>query len=328
MVQQSKQVLITAHRSPDGDAIGSSLGMYHFLKQLGVNVKVMVPDDYPEFLQWMPGNDQVMIFDRDPELAKATIEASDLIFALDYNILNRTGSMTESLEQSEAPFILIDHHQQPGGFPEIAFSDTSACSTAQMVFDFIDFSGNSNLVNAELGTCLYCGIMTDTGSFRFPSVSARTHYIAAKLIEAGVDHAEIHRKVYDTNLLDRLRLIGYALKDKLEVMPEFHTAIISLTEEELTRFNYRPGDTESLVNQALSIHGVNFAIFVREGTNVVKMSFRSQGTFNVNEFARSHFKGGGHTNAAGGVSYDKVDVTLDKLKKLLPFYREALSYEL
>lgn len=295
---------------------------------MDIPVKVMMPDDYPEFLHWLPGNDEVVVFDHDPEKGKELIASSDVIFSLDYNILNRTGSMSKFLEASEASFILIDHHQQPGDFAEVSFSDTTACSTAQMVYDFIDGAGKIELLNVEAGTCLYCGIMTDTGSFRFPSVTPRTHRIAAHLLELGVDHAEIHRKVYDTNLLDRLKLIGFALKDKLEVFPEFHTAIISLTADELARFKYRPGDTEGLVNQALSIQGVNFAVFVREGSNAVKMSFRSQGSFNVNEFARSHFRGGGHANAAGGVSYDKVGATLEQLKKLLPFYREALDYQL
>jgi bifunctional oligoribonuclease and PAP phosphatase NrnA len=223
---------------------------------------------------------------------------------------------------------MIDHHHQPETFPAVLFSDTTMCSTAQMIYMFIESMGDVEVIDENIGACLYCGIMTDTGSFRFPSVTPKTHEIAADLIRKGVDHAQIHRNVYDTNLLDRLRLVGYALSEKLMVFETYHTAIISLTKEELTRFNYRPGDTEGLVNQALSIKGVNFAVFVREGNNEVKLSFRSQGKFDVNSFARAHFNGGGHFNAAGGMSVESIDVVLQKLKDLLPENQEQLTYTL
>jgi phosphoesterase RecJ-like protein len=223
------------------------------------------------------------------------------------------------------PFILIDHHQQPDSFPEIAFSDTSACSTAEMVYDFIQSLGEQDHLDATVGTCIYTGIMTDSGSFRFPSVSAHTHMIVADLIERGVSHAFIHNQVYDANLLSRLKLVGYALSERLEMLNK-RTAIISLDAATLKRFNYQPGDTEGLVNQALSLKDVNLAIFVREGANEIKLSFRSKGKFDVNTFARKYFHGGGHSNAAGGSSGSSFDAVLTKLRQTLNNLEHELDY--
>lgn len=315
LVQNASSIVITTHKSPDGDAIGSSLGLAHILRSTGKRVTVVVPDHVPEFLHWMSGFHDVLVFDKQTDSATAAISSAELIFSLDYNHLSRTGSVVEAaLRGTEAPFILIDHHQQPETFARVIYSDTSACSTAEMVYRFANQLGLKEHIHLDAAECIYCGIMTDSGSFRFPNVSPETHHIVADLMVLGLDHARVHREVYDTNLQDRLRLIGYALNEKLEVLPECATAFISLTRDELTRFNYRPGDTEGLVNQALSIRGIKLAAFFREGANEVKVSFRSKGRFDVNRFARQSWNGGGHLNAAGGSTQESVDAAVRRFR--------------
>lgn len=331
LISGAQRILITSHKSPDGDAVGSSLALAHFLRARGKSAEVLLPDAFADYLNWLPGTEGLHYFEKNTSAASQLINDADLIFCLDYNVLSRTGKdMGNSLTArvGKAPFILIDHHQNPEDFPEVLISDTSACSTAQLIYEFVVHLAGKEAIDAELGACIYCGIMTDSGSFRFPSVTPETHLIAAHLIEIGVDHADIHRKVYDTNLVDRIRLVGYALSEKLVVFPEFKTAYISLSKEELKRFNYRPGDTEGLVNQALSIEGVNMACFIREGTNEVKLSLRSQGSFRVNEFAAALFNGGGHINAAGGASSLPLEEVIRRFTDALHMHREALNYTL
>ena len=313
LIRSANKIVITTHRSPDGDAIGSSLGLAHFLRKLNKEVEVIVPDGYPEFLHWLPGHEGVILYNIEAEKADRLIDEADLLFSLDYNLLFRTGGMTAKLESCGKDFILIDHHQQPGDYPLVSFSDTSASSTAEMIYSFIVELGERSLIDASIGACLYTGIMTDSGSFRFPNVSPLTHEIAAHLISIGVDHSEIHRQVYDNNLINRLQLVGYALSEKLVQLENCKAAYIILTREELNRFGFQPGDTEGLVNYALSLKGVNFAAFVREGSNIVKLSFRSAGPFDVNQFAREYFSGGGHKNAAGGA----VDLPVEEVEQKL-----------
>ena len=331
LIREAKNIIITSHKSPDGDAVGSSLALQHYLKAQGKHATVLLPDGFAAYLDWMPGTQGIVYFDKQRDAASKALDGADLIFCLDYNVLSRTGSEMAAVMQARvgsAKFILIDHHQHPDHFPDVLISDTSACSTAQLVYSFVvDLSGK-DAVTAAMGSCIYCGIMTDSGSFRFPSVTAETHEIAAHLIALGVDHAEIHRRVYDTNLLDRLRLVGYALSEKLVVMPEFHAAYIVLSQDELQRYNYRPGDTEGLVNQALSIEGVNMSAFIREGNNEVKLSLRSQGQFKVNEFAAKYFNGGGHINAAGGAVQEPLETVVSRFVEALPEYKDALNYQL
>lgn len=315
LIENAKSIVITSHKSPDGDAVGSSLGLYHILKALNKEVSIVLPDTAPDFLTWMEGYTSIIFFDKSKEEAKESIAASDLIFCLDYNIFSRTGNeMQLELEKATAPMILIDHHQQPGDFPKVTYSDTSACSTCEMVYRFADQCGWKNHIDLKAAECIYCGIMTDSGSFRFPSVSPETHYIVAHLMEMGLDHARVHRSVYDTNLLERMRLTGYALSEKLEANEKEGWAIISLTLEELERYHHRPGDTEGLVNQALSIKNIKVAAFLRQGNNEIKVSFRSKGTFDVNVFARASWNGGGHKNAAGGNTSEDMSTALERLK--------------
>ncbi|MFZ6052079.1 DHH family phosphoesterase [Halocola ammonii] len=329
LISKSKRVVITCHRSPDGDAIGSSLALFHYLKNKVERARVVIPDPDPDFLHWTPGHDQILIFETQQEEAEEEVEKADLIFSLDYNTLKRTGDLASSLEKAldrEVPFILIDHHQQPEDYPKVLISDTQTCSTAQLIYEFIVGIDGKTAITSEIGQCLYLGIMTDTGSFRFPSVEPKTHRIVADLLERGVEHALIHQEVYDTNLEDRLKLVGHALRNKLIVNRDLHMAYISLSKEELDDHNYRKGDTEGLVNQALSVKGVNFAAFIREGNNEVKMSFRSRGTFDVNQFARKYFDGGGHKNAAGGISDKSLEETISNFEQAAAECQSELNY--
>lgn len=313
LVAKADSIVITSHKSPDGDAVGSTLAVYQVIKALGKKVTPVLPDAVPDFLQWMNDFSDIVFFDTDTEKATQLINEASLIFSLDYNNLSRTGSAMEAaLRQVKGDFIMIDHHQQPESYPVVTYSDTAACSTCEMVYHFVDRCGWKEYITPQVAECIYCGIMTDSGSFRFPSVTPETHHIAADLIAGGLDHARVHREVYDTNLLDRLKLIGYSLNEKLVVIPEAGVAYIWLTQDELKRFNYRSGDTEGLVNQALSISGIKLAAFFREGNNEIKISFRSKGSFDVNLLARESWSGGGHKNAAGAASQLSMSDTLDR----------------
>lgn len=322
LVIKANRIVVTSHKNPDGDAAGSAFSMSLFLASIGKNVTTILPDGLPEFLQWLPGYERLVQFDTQTEEAKAAIDEADLIFVLDYNALHRTGTdMQVVLENATAQFILIDHHQMPGDFAVVTYSDTSACSTAELVYHFIEQCYGSEKIDQNMAQNIYCGIMTDSGSFRFPSVTPDTHRVVASLIEKGLDHALVHRQVYDTNMLDRLKLIGYALSQKLEIIDDSLTAYISLSSDELRRHNHRQGDTESLVNQALSIKGVKLAAFFRETNHEVKLSFRSKGSFDVNKFARDNWNGGGHMNAAGAATTLSLPEAIQKFKRLVQQYR-------
>ncbi|MFK7756140.1 MAG: bifunctional oligoribonuclease/PAP phosphatase NrnA [Flavobacteriales bacterium] len=326
LINNATNIVVTAHKNPDGDAVGSSLALYHFLKNKGKNVKAILPNSFPDFFDWLPESEQIILFDQKEEEATQAIAEAELIFALDYNALHRTGDMKPALENSTADFILIDHHQQPDEFT-VSFSDVSACSTGQMIFQFCNaLEENLEWITNEISQSIYTGIMTDSGSFRFPSVTAETHRIVATLQEHGLEHAYVHQNVYDTNLMGKLQLLGHALSNKLEIIEGTKAAMISLSRAELDKYGYKPGDTEGLVNYALSLAGVNMAVLVKEGNNIVKLSFRSKGEFDVNTFARTHFGGGGHKNAAGGASFISFEDTVKKIKETVSKYTEELEY--
>jgi bifunctional oligoribonuclease and PAP phosphatase NrnA len=296
----SHKIVITTHKSPDGDAVGSSTALAGFLKAMGKDVSVILPDVLPDFLQWLPGALDCVIYEKDTDRADLLIDKADLIFALDYNRLYRVGAALENkLRSKTTEFVLIDHHEDPESFANVTYSHTSACSTAELIYAWAEQLDWLPFLDATIGTSIYCGIMTDSGSFRFPSVTAAVHRLVADLKDHGVNHVAIHQAVYDSNVLDKMRLVGYAISEKLKVIQDGKVALISLTQDELHRFNYRPGDTEGLVNQALSLQGVEMAAFFREGNNEVKISLRSKGKTDVNVFAANHFGGGGHKNAAG-----------------------------
>ncbi|MCE9538136.1 MAG: bifunctional oligoribonuclease/PAP phosphatase NrnA, partial [Bacteroidetes bacterium] len=300
LLSKPKNIVIVTHWSPDGDAMGSSLGLYNYLTQKKHKVTVITPNDYPSFLYWLPGNKSVINFSTKAKEAKATVAKANIIFCLDFNSLKRIDALGDEVGKSKAKKCIIDHHLQPEDFADFMLHDIKACSTCELIHDFIELMGDKKLINKNIANCLYTGIMTDTGSFRFPSTTSKTHRIIAELIEAGAENSEIHNRIYDDNTEDKLRLLGFCLAEKLTVLKEYGTAFFSLRSDELKHFNYRKGDTEGVVNYALSIEGIRFAAFFVERDGIIKTSFRSKGDFNVNLFSRKHFSGGGHANAAGG----------------------------
>ena len=320
------RVIVTMHQKPDGDAMGSALGLYHFLKALGHSVTVISPTNWANFLDWMPGIEQVVDFEKNREKAKKLISETEILFCLDFNILHRTKNMEPFLADATCCKVLIDHHQQPQESEfTYGISDTSKSSTCEMVYDLIINSGHANLLNSEIAECLYTGVMTDTGSFRFPSTTASVHTMVAKLKETGLNHTKVHDHIYDNFLENRLRFIGYALLNRMEVLYEYNAALMYITRPDLNRFDIKTGDTEGLVNYLLSIQGIKFGALVIDRDEERKWSFRSKGNFDVNEFARKHFEGGGHKNAAGGRSSDSLESTIKKFKEVIKEYQNQLQ---
>jgi phosphoesterase RecJ-like protein len=322
----SRNIVIVGHRNPDGDAMGATLGLKHYLDKKGHKATVVVPNDYPDFLHWLPGSDSTQRFDWQNTQSQKAIDASDIVFLLDFNALHRVGAdMQSALEKYANDFVMIDHHQQPDNV-KYMYSDVTICSTCQMVYQFIEMNNDTDIIDAAIATCLYTGIMTDTGSFRFRSTTSTTHRIIAELIDKGAKNDIIHNNVYDANSYGRLLLLGQALSN-LEILPEHKTAFITLSEAEKNKFNFQKGDTEGVVNYALSLKGIIFAaIFIEDAEQkIIKISFRSKGDFSVNQFSRSYFNGGGHDNAAGGKFDGDLDATIKYFKKLLPKYTSELN---
>ncbi len=320
LIRPGAKVAISTHKGPDGDAIGSSVALSKYLENKGCYCSILVPDDFPDFLKWVPHADKIMIYDRSPDDVLTAINEANLIFSLDYNDLKRVDEIGEQIAASTVPKILIDHHEEPKGFEDITFHDATCCSTAQLVYEFIEEMGDLVQLDEDVATGIYLGIMTDTGSFRFPSVTQRTHQIIGHLLSLGLKHHIIHEAVYDDNSLSRLQLNGFAVSERLELLQNDQVAIIWLTASDLSRFQARKGDTEGLVNKALSIKGVKMAAFFREKDGLVKISFRSKGDIYVNEMARDHFGGGGHKYAAGGASEAEMIDTIDRFKKIVGEY--------
>lgn len=318
LLATSKKIAIIPHRSPDGDAMGSTLALYHFLLKLNHKPVVISPNDFPNFLAWLPGSETVLIYESDKENCTKILNEAELVFTLDFNALHRTGEMEHLLSKLTVPFVMIDHHQKPDGYALVTYSDTAFGSTCEMIYNFISYLGKKELIDKTIATCIYTGITTDSGSFRFPSTTSATHRIVAELIDLGIENSEIHNSLFDDNSFNRLQLLGRALQN-MKVFPEFKTSYTSLTQKDLDEFHYEKGDTEGVVNYGLSIKGIHFAaIFIEHrDENIIKISFRSQGNFDVNQFAREHFNGGGHINAAGGKSYDSMKATLSKFENLI-----------
>lgn len=318
--------MVTSHHNPDGDAIGSALAMAALLRNTGKDAIVMVPNEYPGFLKWMPGSDKVIVHRNNEVFANNVLERADLLFCLDYNALNRTGSMEDGLRKSKGKKILIDHHLEPV-LAEFDFylSEIQTSSTSELVYRFMDGCSWLDLVDQDVATGLYVGIMTDTGSFSFSCNYPETFRITASLLNTGINAEHIHRLVYDTYSENRLRLLGYCLSDKLTILPEYSTAYIALSQAELDRFHHRVGDTEGIVNYALSIENIKLAVLLTERKDRIRLSFRSKGDLSVNRIAREHFNGGGHKNAAGGDSFINLEDTVNKLKSVLLQYREDID---
>jgi len=326
LISSPKKIVITTHRSPDGDAMGSSLALLHLLKQLGHTVSVITPNEYANFLHWMPGNKEVIVYEGNEKSAEIITAEADLIFLLDFSDLRRIAPFSDTVSKSNATKIMIDHHQDPDrDIAELVFSDTTACSTAQLVYEVMDSMGMTAYLNKEIAECLYVGIMTDTGSFKYASTTAKTHHIIAELITAGAENTKIHDLIYDNSSANRIKLLGYCLNEKLRLYPENNAAIISLTAEELDRFDFQKGDTEGIVNYALAIKGIKFAAFIAEKDGMVKLSLRSKGNFKVNLIAGKYFSGGGHMNASGGMSEKSVNETIKKLEQIINDYKNELN---
>lgn len=309
-----KRISIVSHRNPDGDAMGSSLGLLHTLKQLNHEVTFVSPNEFPEFLGWLPKANEVITFERDTEIAKKALTEAELIFTLDFNAFHRTGEkMGTFLATLDIPIALIDHHELPDDYAKYKFSDTSYGSTCQMIYDFINSLGYNSLINKDVATCIYTGILTDSGGFRFPKTTPETHKCVAELIERGVNNSEVYNLLYDNSTYNRLQLLGRALQN-LKIVPEHNASYITLTQAELDEFNFQKGDTEGIVNYGLTIKDVFVtAIFIEnKEEGIVKISFRSQGNYDVNKFARKYFNGGGHINAAGGKSFSSLEETVNQ----------------
>lgn len=325
LLTKPQKIVITTHHKPDGDAMGSSLGLYNYLIQQGHHARVIAPTDYPDFLSWLPGNENVIIYTEHREQAAALIADAKLIFCLDFNALSRINDMGELVGESNAYKIMIDHHLEPADFDDYRHWDINACATAQLVYDFIvNELHHKELVNKDVATCLYTGIMTDSASFRLPNTTSGVHRIVADLIDAGAVNWRIHELVYNSASENRLRFLGHCLANCLEVLPEFNTAIIAVNKHDLERFDVETGDTEGVVNYALSMASIRLAAFIVERSDRVKLSLRSKGEFPANEICKKYFNGGGHRNAAGGHSEDSLEQVIQQFKQILPEYKKLL----
>jgi bifunctional oligoribonuclease and PAP phosphatase NrnA len=317
-MQVPRNIVIVMHQKPDADAMGSSLGLYHVLNGMGHQIKVISPTNWAEWLSWMPGAEKVIDYEMNTAESNVLLEKAEWIFCLDFNVLHRTRKMTEPISKAPGIRILIDHHQQPQ--KEVfayGISDTSKSSASEMVFDFIESAGQGARINQSVAECLYAGVMTDTGSFRFHSASASVHRMVAVLKDTGLDHTKVHENLFDNFLENRLRFIGHALMNRMEVLYEYNTALISIPWKDLVKYQIRTGDTEGLVNYPLTIQGIKFAALIIDRDEEIKCSFRSKGSFDVNVFARNYFEGGGHRNAAGGRSSETLDQTTKRFRASL-----------
>ncbi|MCB0569748.1 MAG: bifunctional oligoribonuclease/PAP phosphatase NrnA [Phaeodactylibacter sp.] len=318
-----RDIAIVTHRNPDGDAIGSSLGLYHFLKEQGHGVNMISPSEYPDTFAWMPEIQKMAIYDVDPDLVRNIIERSDIIFCLDFNALDRIDKVGEIIAPARARKAMIDHHLYPEPFADFVSSDTSASSTCELVFEFIKEMNGMRYMTPLIGECLFTGILTDTGSFKY-STSAKLYRIVAELLEAGVDDYKVQDLIFNSLKEKHLRLLGHCLNNRMEILEEYNTGIITLTKEDYANFDIQRGDTEGIVNYLLKIKNVKMAAFITEQPTIVKISLRSKGDFSVQEIARRHFKGGGHRNASGGYSFQSLQATVLRFKNLLPRYRLQL----
>lgn len=329
LFSEKRKIVITTHNNPDGDAIGSSMALYHFLKKQGHKVDAIVPNMYPQFLAWIPGADKMIVYENKPAKSQALLSQADIVFSLDYNAIHRTGSLADILLRTKAKKILIDHHIDPetDSF-DYCISTVDTSSTAELVYNFIDHMGGLDMIDKAIAESLYAGIVTDTGSFSFSCNRKETFEVTADLIGRGVDVQKLHRLIYDTFSEKRLRLLGYAINNRMIVWDEFNTALIYLTKADLKKFDYQVGDTEGIVNYPLTMEKINHSILLTEKEKMIRMSFRSKGKFSVNDFVRKHFNGGGHMNAAGGKSFTTIDKTIEEIKTILPAYKKQLNYKL
>ena len=329
LITQPKTAVIVTHFKPDADALGSSLGLAGYLKKKGHRVTVITPSDYPDFLAWMPGHEGVIALSKEskePEKkAVELIAKADIVFCLDFSSLSRINDLNEPVKKSTAVKVLIDHHLEPESFAQFEQWDTRAASTAGLVFDLIEELGDKDLIDVNIANCLYAGLMTDTGGFRHNNTTQKEFLTASELVGRGANPSMVSKLIYDTNTLERLKLLGFVLSQKLKVLPEYKTAYMTLTSDELKQFGSQTGDTEGLVNYGLSIKGITLSVLMYDRKEEIKLSFRSLGDFSANEMARKYFEGGGHKNASGGQSKLSLEETLKKFLSILPEFKEKLN---
>jgi len=325
LLDKYDKIVIVTHVSPDGDAIGSSLGLYHYLNDSGNEVNVIVPNSFPDFLKWMPGAKEILNYEKYPEYAQKLIAEAELIFCLDFNIPKRTFHLAPFIEAAKGKKVLIDHHPEPTGFCDVMISHPEISSTSELVFRLICRMGDFDKMSYESAVAIYAGMMTDTGAFTYNSNSADIYYIIGELLKKGINKDQIYSNIYHNYSEDRYRMLGYTLSEKMKVYPEYNAALIWLTNEEQSRYKVKKGDTEGFANLPLNIKGIIFSVFIREDNDFIKISFRSQGSFPSNRFAAQCYNGGGHLNAAGGEFYGTMDEAIAIFEKALPEYADLLT---
>ena len=325
LLSSKKNIVIIPHKNPDGDAIGSSTGLKYYFDKLGHKTSIVSPNKYPHFLQWMDPENKILTYSNENNINNVILNA-DIIFTLDFNNLVRISQMKDIVKKSNAIKIMIDHHENPSDYAEFMYSDPEMSSTCEMIYHFINMLGDKKLIDKNISKSLYAGIMTDTGSFKFPSTTYVTHEVVSHLLKTGISHFEVHNKIYDNNKPERLKLLSLAL-GKITIIDGFNSCYISLSQEELDKFNYEKGDTEGIVNYGLSIKNIRFAIIFMENTkdNVIRISLRSRGNFDVNELSKNIFGGGGHKNAAGAISKNSLKKTIEYFLKSINNYKELLN---
>ena len=320
-----KRIAIIMHVNPDGDALGSSLGLYALLNKAGHHCQVLSPSTYPVFLDWMPGIGRVIIVDNTPQEAIEALRRAEIIFALDFNEIGRAKNLDKAFISSAAHKVLMDHHPVPDLPVDCLISDPSASSTAELVYRFIRDTGLMSWIDKEIASCLFTGIMTDTGCFSYNSSNRKTWETVAELIDLGIDKDRLYALTYDNFSAHRMRLLGFSLSKKMEIFPEYRTGIIWLSRTDLQKYNFEMGDTEGFVNYPLSVRGIRFSALFIEKEDHIRISFRSKGDFAVNEFSKKYFNGGGHANASGGESYLGLAATLKLFRAILPEYKDKLT---
>lgn len=328
-LKNPKRIVITTHHKPDADALGSSLGMANYFLKKGHHVQVITPSDYPDFLKWMKGDGDVLIYcDETKEKVKKYIDDAEMIVALDFSVLSRINEMGDMVREANGFKVNVDHHLEPEDFADFQLWDTKAAATCELCYELIVALGDEDLIDPAIANCLYAGIMTDTGGFRHSNTTQNVHEVVARLISLGADNSQVAKNIYDKSTLNRLRFLGFALGENLQVLEDYHTAFFALKEKDLRRFSSKTGDTEGLVNYALSIEGITLGALFKETDEGVKISLRSTGNFPANEIASRFFNGGGHRNAAGGRVFDSLEETIERFTQILTEYKDQLEKEM
>ena len=326
-IDKYNKFVIVTHLSPDGDAIGSSMGFYHYLNDLGNNVSVVVPNSFPQFLKWIAGTDKIIQFDEQPELVTQLLEEADVIFCLDFNTLSRIKGLGELVQSSKAKKVMVDHHPYPGDFADVTISYPIISSTSELIFRLICRMGDFSEISKEAAEAIYTGMMTDTGAFTYNSNSPEIYHIIGELLSKGINKDQIYIQVYNNYSVDRFRMMGFMINERMRIFPDQKAALLTLSHDEQQKFNRQKGDTEGFVNIPLSIKGIVFSVMMREDTDMIKLSFRSSGKFPANIFASEIFNGGGHLNAAGAEFSGSLEEAVRKFEEALPAYYEKYKQE-